>query len=94
MLVYSPNALPHIFRSLITDFRPSLRNADPAQSLFLLCRFASLWGDPDWIEDLIAGAVDKIEEAVYVCFLSLNYAGASSSAVVFGRSAVIDLLAV
>ncbi len=66
MLVYSPNALPNILRSLITDFRPSLRNADPARSLFLLCRFASLWGDPEWLEELIASSVDKIEETVYV----------------------------
>ncbi|KAG6884198.1 hypothetical protein C0992_006780, partial [Termitomyces sp. T32_za158] len=33
MLVFSPPALPHIFDSLITNFKPSLRDATPAKTL-------------------------------------------------------------
>ena len=66
MLVYSPNELSFILHTLTTDYRPSLRDYTPAKGLYLLCRFACIWGDSGWIEDLIAGAVDRIEEAVYV----------------------------
>ena len=73
MLVYSPHALPHILDALVTDFNPTPRNYDPASSLYLLSRFACQWGDPEWLEDLIAGAVDKIEETVYVSEVSHRF---------------------
>lgn len=66
MLVFSPMALPNIFQSLITDFPPSLRNAEPANTLYLLARFACLNCDHNWIEDLIIGATDTIEDVFFV----------------------------
>lgn len=66
MLVYSPHALPDIFQSLITDFRPSPGNAEPANSLYMLSRFACLNCDHNWVEDLVIGATDTIEETFFV----------------------------
>ena len=66
MLVFSPMALPHIYQSLITDFRPSLRNAEPANALYMLTRFACLSCDDNWVEDLIIGATDAIEDVFFV----------------------------
>ncbi|PCH33875.1 hypothetical protein WOLCODRAFT_135367 [Wolfiporia cocos MD-104 SS10] len=65
MLVFSPLALPDIFRSLITDFPPSLRNAEPANALYMLARFACLNCDHNWLEDLIFGATDTIEDTFF-----------------------------
>ncbi|KAI9060570.1 ankyrin [Trametes sanguinea] len=65
MLVFSPMSLPDIFQSLITDFRPSLRNAEPANALYMLARFACLNCDHNWIEDLIIGATDAIEDVFF-----------------------------
>ncbi|KAG6851199.1 hypothetical protein H0H93_015209 [Arthromyces matolae] len=38
MLVFSPPFLPHIFDSLITNYKPSLRDATPANTLYMLAR--------------------------------------------------------
>ncbi|KAI0639675.1 DIL domain-containing protein [Trametes polyzona] len=65
MLVFSPMSLPNIFQSLITDFRPALRNAEPANALYMLARFACLNCDHNWIEDLIIGATDTIEDVFF-----------------------------
>ncbi|KAI0801000.1 hypothetical protein C8Q74DRAFT_1239789 [Fomes fomentarius] len=65
MLVFSPMSLPDIFQSLITDFVPSLRNAEPANALYMLARFACLNCDHNWIEDLIIGATDAIEDVFF-----------------------------
>ncbi|EIW64338.1 uncharacterized protein TRAVEDRAFT_68170 [Trametes versicolor FP-101664 SS1] len=65
MLVFSPMSLPDIFQSLITDFPPSLRNAEPANALYMLARFACLSCDHNWIEDLIIGATDTIEDVFF-----------------------------
>lgn len=71
MLVFSPMALPDIFQSLIIDFTPSLRNAEPANALYMLARFACLNCDHNWIEDLIISATDAIEDVFFVSwFLS------------------------
>ena len=66
MLVFSPMSLPDIFQSLITDFAPSLRNAEPANALYMLTRFACLNCDHNWVEDLIIGATDTIEDVFFV----------------------------
>ncbi|KAG6912037.1 hypothetical protein DXG01_000285 [Tephrocybe rancida] len=65
MLVFSPPSLPNIFDSLITNFKPSLRDATPANTLYLLARFACLTCDHTWLEDLIIGATDTIEETFF-----------------------------
>ncbi|KAH8120285.1 DIL domain-containing protein [Phellopilus nigrolimitatus] len=65
MLVFSPASLPGIFDSLITNFRPSTRNADPANALYMLARFACLTCDHTWLEELVMGATDVIEDAAF-----------------------------
>jgi hypothetical protein len=65
MLVFSPLTLPQIFDSLITNFQPSLRNSQPANTLYMLARFACLTCDHTWLEDLIIGATDAIEETFF-----------------------------
>jgi len=65
MLVFSPHSLPDIFQSLITDFEPSLRNAEPANALYMLARFACLNCDHNWVEELVMGAIDTIEETFF-----------------------------
>jgi hypothetical protein len=66
MLVFSPPALPEVLRSLITNFTPSIRNSEPANALYMLARFACLVCDSSWLEDLIIGATDAIEETFFV----------------------------
>lgn len=65
MLVFSPPALPEIFQSLIINFTPSIRNSEPANALYMLARFACLACDSSWLEDLIIGATDAIEETFF-----------------------------
>ncbi|KAI0721376.1 DIL domain-containing protein [Cerioporus squamosus] len=65
MLVFSPMSLPDIFQSLITDFTPSVRNAEPANALYMLARFACLNCDHNWVEDLIISATDAIEDVFF-----------------------------
>ena len=72
MLVFSPMALPDIFQSLITDFKPAHRNSEPANALYMLARFACLTCDHNWIEDLIIGATDAIEDVFFVSHLALH----------------------
>jgi hypothetical protein len=66
MLVFTPHALPNIFQSLIIDFRPSIRNTEPANVLYMLARFACIYCGQDWLEDLIIGATDAIEDTFFV----------------------------
>lgn len=66
MLVFSPPALPDVFQSLIINFTPSMRNSEPANALYMLARFACLTCDSSWLEDLIIGATDAIEETFFV----------------------------
>ncbi|KAI0830583.1 DIL domain-containing protein [Trametes gibbosa] len=65
MLVFSPMSLPDILESLIVTFPPSLRNSEPANALYMLARFACLSCDHNWIEDLIIGATDTIEDVIF-----------------------------
>ncbi len=96
MLVFSPMSLPDIFQSLITDFVPSLRNAEPANALYMLARFACLNCDQNWIEDLIIGATDAIEDVFFVSPFGVNLSMVldPSSAEPCRRPNVLDLLAV
>ncbi|KAJ7932480.1 DIL domain-containing protein [Mycena leptocephala] len=65
MLVFSPPSLPQIFESLITNFQPSFRDSQPANTLYMLARFACLTCDHTWLEDLVIGATDAIEETFF-----------------------------
>lgn len=65
MLVFSPHSLPQIFDSLIINFQPSFKDATPANTLYMMARFACLTCDQTWLEDLIIGATDAIEETFF-----------------------------
>lgn len=67
MLVFSPASLPRLFDTLITNFRPSVRNSEPANALYMLARFACLACDHTWVEELVMGATDAIEDVAFVC---------------------------
>jgi hypothetical protein len=69
MLAFSPATLPRIFDSLITNYRPRFKDATPAKSLYMLARFAALTCDYTWLEDLLVGAADAIEETFFVSFM-------------------------
>jgi len=69
MLVFSPASLPQIFDSLITNYRPRFKDATPANTLYMLARFAALTCDYTWLEDLLVGAADAIEETFFVGFM-------------------------
>lgn len=73
MLVFSPPSLPEVFDSLITNFPLVLRDGQPANSLYLLARFACLTCDHTWLEDLVIGAADAIEDAFFVRAPSVVY---------------------
>jgi hypothetical protein len=51
-----------------------MRNSEPANALYMLARFACLTCDISWLEDLILGATDAIEETFFVReFLDLSF---------------------
>ncbi|KAJ2920383.1 hypothetical protein MD484_g178, partial [Candolleomyces efflorescens] len=54
-----------IFDTLITNYPISLKDLTPANTLYLLARFACLTCDHTWLEDLIIGAADTIEDAFF-----------------------------
>jgi hypothetical protein len=66
MLVFSPASLPQMLESLVTNYPPLIKDATPANSLYMLTRFACLACDHTWLEDLILSASDTIEEAFFV----------------------------
>ncbi|KAL4069680.1 DIL domain-containing protein [Scleroderma yunnanense] len=65
MLAWSPQELHSIFDTVVTNFRVTARNAEPANTLYLMSRFACLMCDATWLEDLILGATDVIEEKFF-----------------------------
>ncbi|PPQ62739.1 hypothetical protein CVT24_000433 [Panaeolus cyanescens] len=65
MLVFSPDSLPQIFDSLITNYPLTFKDTTPANTLYMLARFACLTCDHTWLEDLIIGATDSIEETFF-----------------------------
>ncbi|KAG0708781.1 DIL domain-containing protein [Suillus ampliporus] len=65
MLAWSPQELSHIFDAVITTSHTSVRNSQPAITLYLMARFACLTCDQTWLEDLVLGATDAIEEKFF-----------------------------
>ncbi|WWC91930.1 uncharacterized protein L201_006882 [Kwoniella dendrophila CBS 6074] len=86
MLVFSLTHLPAIFDILITDYQPVCqplqKRSLPANALYLYARFALYKCDETWLEDLIDGIVDRIEDGVrnnvdnlaYLAFWAYNTA--------------------
>ncbi|KAG8931066.1 hypothetical protein FRC01_001883 [Tulasnella sp. 417] len=69
ILVFSLSNLPQLLDSLVSNVTPVLKplskRTAPANGLYYLARFAAVWCDNDWVEEVIVGAVDKIEETVH-----------------------------
>ena len=68
MLVFTLEELPVLFDLIITNMRPvreRQKRALPANVVFLCARYASYFGTPDLLEELIVGAMERVEEAVH-----------------------------
>lgn len=76
MLVFSPSSLPSILQCIILDAEPLIypvsQRSAPANAIYLLSRFACLQCDASWFDQLLTGAVDRIEEVVYVSYTFAN----------------------
>ena len=66
MLVFSPPLLAQILESVVTNYKPAFKDATPANTLYMLARFAALTCDHTWLEDLIISATDTIEDTFFV----------------------------
>jgi hypothetical protein len=70
MLVFSLVNLPAILDILITKYRPACtpltERTLPANALYLYARFALYRCDESWLSELLDGAVERIEQGVYV----------------------------
>ncbi|WVW86391.1 hypothetical protein I302_108437 [Kwoniella bestiolae CBS 10118] len=77
MLVFSLSHLPMIFEILITDYtpvcQPLQKRTLPANALYLYARFAQYKCDEGWLEELIEGIVETIEEGVHNNVENLAY---------------------
>lgn len=72
MLVFSLVNLPEIFDILISNYepvsQPLSKRTLPANVLCYYARFAYHMCEETWLETLIEGAIERIEEGVYVSF--------------------------
>lgn len=69
-LVFHINQVPALLDVFVTSYKPVCqplsRRALPANALYLYARFAHYQCDETWLEELLEGAVDAIEQGVYV----------------------------
>ncbi|GAA5895064.1 uncharacterized protein JCM6883_002308 [Sporobolomyces salmoneus] len=68
MIVFTLDDLPTLFDVVITTIKPTRRRkyrVIPANVLFLSARFAHHWGTPELLEELVIGAMERIEAAVH-----------------------------
>lgn len=69
MLVFSLNDLGVIFDVVITTMKPVRQRAYriiPANVVFLCARYAHYFSTPELLEELVVGAMERIEAAVHV----------------------------
>jgi hypothetical protein len=69
MLVFSLEDLSIIFDVVITTMKPVRQRAYrviPANVIFFCARFAHYFGTNDLLEELVVGAMERIEAAVHV----------------------------
>lgn len=75
MIVFALPNLPSLLDSLIEQTQPAVRplslRASPANGLYYLTRFACICCDPTWVEEVIVGALDKIQDAVRVSIVAV-----------------------
>lgn len=76
-LVFSPELLPGIFDTIITHYQPIChpvtKRGLPANTLHLYALYARRHGYEEWLEELIVGAVERIEQGIYVHVDELPY---------------------
>ncbi|ORX40447.1 DIL domain-domain-containing protein [Kockovaella imperatae] len=76
-IVFSLSHLDRIYDILITGYPtqccPVARRALPANALYLHAKFAYYQCDETWLEELIEGAVERIEQGVYGNMENLAY---------------------
>lgn len=70
MLVFSLGEVPELLERIIVDAKPALypisdRSA-PANTLYMMARFAWLQCDETWLDTLMTAALDCIELTTYV----------------------------
>lgn len=69
MIVFTLDDLPTLFDVVISTIKPTRRRkyrVIPANVLFLAARFAHHWGTPELLEELVIGAMERIEAAIHV----------------------------
>lgn len=75
MLVFSLDDLGVLFDVVITTMKPIRQRSYrviPANVIFLCARYAHYFGSPELLEELIVGAMERIEAAVHVsCLVEL-----------------------
>jgi len=78
MLVFSLTSLPALLDILVGGYRtvcaPLDKRTLPANALYLHARFALFRCDDSWLEELLEGAVERIEQGVYVSCMVTNMA--------------------
>jgi hypothetical protein len=80
MLVFSLDDLPVIFDVVISNMKPvRLRQyrVIPANVIFLSARYAHYFGSEEMMEELLLGAIERIEAAVHVSHLSASMSAAT-----------------
>lgn len=70
MLAFGLAQLPSILDVLITSYtpcsQPLSKRSLPAKAVFLYARFAHYRCDETWLEELLEGTVERIEQGIYV----------------------------
>ncbi|SCV72587.1 BQ2448_4124 [Microbotryum intermedium] len=68
MLVFTLEDLPILLDVIVTHFKPVRRRSQrivPANALFLCARYAHRYGPPGLFEELLVGAMERIEAALH-----------------------------
>jgi hypothetical protein len=70
MLAFGPAQLAGILDVLITSYtpcsQPLSKRSLPANAVYLYARFAHYRCDETWLEELLEGTVERIEQGIYV----------------------------
>ncbi|KDE08749.1 hypothetical protein MVLG_01203 [Microbotryum lychnidis-dioicae p1A1 Lamole] len=68
MLVFTSEDLPILLDVVVSHFKPVRRRSQrmiPANALFLCARYAHRYGPPELFEELLVGAMERIEAALH-----------------------------
>nr|ODN81341.1 DIL and ankyrin domain-containing protein [Cryptococcus depauperatus CBS 7841] len=77
MLVFSLNSLPEIFDILISEYQPVSQPLSkrtlPANVMFYFARYALYMCDESWLEILVEGVIERVEDGIYNNIENLAY---------------------